>query len=351
MREEPRVFWPAYTWLSGGKARVMGAKEYQEKLPLARGRRPRAPEGRVVVPGKGPVRGGWEPPLPPEGADEQYRYEYPVAPYCADILNALAELARAAGYGRPQAMAEVGEDYFRTWLEKQSASAGEASYRPSRRQSQARVALQVASERCAPRVREFVSRYGELVRDFAGWCARVQGQPWEHPDLAYSGHEARWWGEWATWAQGWGRRAEGPLDLAAPVAFYLWAAVMLTALRRHPEWPGCQVFLANRIAGLRLGCGGQLRSLWLDATGKGRRPERVGKANVFVYGDLLDYLGAAAGARGWEDRARVCANPECRAVFVSGDGRRRYCEGCANKQVRDRLSARKRYWAQRRGRR
>lgn len=353
---ETGAFLPAYHWVSGGRVRLVSAAAYEARAlrprVAARAGEPRSPKGQVVTPGRGPVRSGWEPPLPEAGrAEGHWRYEYPVGPYARDILGALASVADGAGYGSAAAMEPVVKDYFGSWLECRGLTAGGVVFSPSRSQAQRLVALESASGKCRERVGWFVSRYGELVRDFGSWCARVGGQRWEHPNLSYTGHEARWWGEWARWALAWERRrarakvSPEAAPIAAPVSFYLWAAVMLTALRRHPEWPGCQVFLANRAAGLRLHCGGQWLVALLYARKGVGQAEEVGPRGVAMYGDLLDYLGAAAGVRGWQDRARPCANPDCGALFVAGDRRRRYCADCSNPRTRARLWAREHYRA------
>lgn len=208
------------------------------------------------------------------------------------------------------------------------------------------------AERAAEPVRKFAAKWGPLVVDFAEWLfaserVRVgRGHPeieplWTSP-LARLGADAKLWPqEWSRWAASIYTRLsphrDPPFLVPAPVAFYLWAAYLLTALRRHPEWPGCQLFLASRLASMRL----------LPDSFLVRDPTPVEQAQpptARLWGELLDYLALAAAFPRREDASlglRTCANPECDASFTTLHRGRRYCAKCSNPRVHALMASRR----------
>jgi hypothetical protein len=191
----------------------------------------------------------------------------------------------------------------------------------------------------------FVEKYGDLIRDFGHWCADTEygggaagrslypkGSP-----LPLLGNERflwpRPWRRWATEVYARVTRLGRAQPVPPPVGFYVWAALMLTALRKHPEWPGSRLFLANRLASMRL------------VFGEGWPPkkdsEHKGRIRAWVIGELLDYLALSA-AFGWSmpqvDSVR-CAL--CSTMFLTPDGRRRYCDPCRESPGFDQIIAAK----------
>lgn len=182
---------------------------------------------------------------------------------------------------------------------------------------------------------DFVSKYGDLVHDFGQWCA----------DSGCAGDTGNWLSlpearnERLLWQQGWRRWAVGVYErfqqlqrdrpVPAPIAFYIWAALMLTGLSDHPEWPSSRLFLANRLASLRLvqfwnpsyaNRREQADRTRADGEQVDPREERI---RLFTAGELLDYLALSAAFRVWpviETRCPACAMP-----FSVEDKRRRYC--------------------------
>ena len=223
---------------------------------------------------------------PPEGLAVSWGHAYwpglvvyPVHQNAEQILDALADLARVAGAdddtlqrqtriytdwhsGRETAQGIAGH------LARSTVRAREERQRQAGHPNPVGFFLQPQrTEQAAGKVREFVASYGPLVADFGEWLAageraRVgRGHPaveplWQSP-LARLGADVRLWPEeWRRWANNIHAKLsplrEPPFLVPAPVAFYLWGSFMLTALRRHPEWPGCQLFLASRLASMRL---------------------------------------------------------------------------------------------------
>jgi hypothetical protein len=207
-------------------------------------------------------------------------------------------------------------------------------------------------ERAAEGVRTFVARWGPLVVDFAGWLIATErsrvdrGHPLVEPlwlsPLARLGAEGLLWpSEWRRWVTSirdrLSARHDPPLLTPVPVAFYLWAAAMLTALHRHPEWPGCQLFLANRLASMRLLPEGLLAAELTDE-------ERARPQTAWLWGELLDYLALAATSLQRDEpylHWRRCANPECDATFSTAHRGRRYCDACSGPKVHAVMASRR----------
>jgi hypothetical protein len=333
------VFTPGY-WTGTGRAEVVSAADYQVRdleellevtVPpakrhkdgrLVRRRVPRPPEGRVVA-----VKG------------TRRRDIYPAASAAPEALAALAKLTHIAGWRGP-ALRQVADAYW------------EAS--GSGRASNLKQLLTTSSERpgVEEAARDFVKGFGPLVRCFGQWCVEAQST------LFAERYASRWLGEavdlmqrigrehllwspdWTQWAEAVYRagqkRPHLSKPLPAPLTFHIWAALMLSALREHPEWPGCHLFFTNRLAAMRLVSGvGWSTHMLAEFT-----PQELRRAAVVVDGSLLDYLGAAAGCHSWGVNMGTCAN--CSALFDARDGRRHYCQDCSNKQTRDRLAARRR---------
>ncbi len=188
---------------------------------------------------------------------------------------------------------------------------------------------------------EFVAKYGPLILDFGTWCADTEYGAFvsRHPASAYGygsilqslGNERFLWPrEWRRWATGVYSAVERHLEprprVPAPVAFYVWAACMLTALHQHPEWLGCQLFLANRLASLRL----VFDEHWLPEITDHLKPHQGPRLAARLDGDLLDYLAVAAARKrrpGVVHRVGRCEN--CGLPFSADDGRRWYCPACS----------------------
>jgi len=307
---------------------------------------------------------------PPEGLAVSWGHAYwpglvvyPVHQNAEQILDALADLARAAGAdddtlqrqtriytdwhsGRETAQGIAGH------LARSTVRAREERQRQAGRPNPVGFFLQPQrTEQAAEKVREFVASYGPLVADFGEWLAageraRVgRGHPaveplWQSP-LARLGADVRLWPEeWRRWANSIHAKLsplrEPPFLVPAPVAFYLWGAFMLTALRRHPEWPGCQLFLAGRLSSMRLLPDGLLL--------RGANTAEQDRPTARLWGELLDYLAFAAACPRLADAPlglRVCANPECEKPFVTRHRGRRYCPECSNSRVHARMASRR----------
>ncbi len=343
-------------WFTTEWAEVMPAsahhRRFREKArPLGRNRPrlSRPPAGLAVV---------WGSPYAPE------LVLYPIHDNAHRILEDLFHLARSAGaddttlkrqvqtysdwhVGRETAQGIAG--YLAGWTEQareeRKRQAGHPEpvgffFQPQR------------AERSAEGVRQFVCRWGPLVVDFGAWLAageRVRlgrGHPnleplWGSP-LARLGADARLWpAQWLRWAHDihtkLSARRDPPLLVPAPVGFYLWAASMLTALQRHPEWPGCQLFLASRLAAMRL----------LPDSLLPREPDpspRGGPPAARLWGELLDCLALAAAYPQHSDtpiELRVCAYPECGETFATAHRGRRYCPKCSNPRVHALMASRR----------
>jgi len=280
------------------------------------------------------------------------------------ILDALADLARADGADDDllQHRMQIYEDWHvgretaqgvAGTLARATAEAREARGRQSGHPNPAQFFLQPQrAEQAAERVRQFVSTFGPLVVDFGAWLAAgeraqvVRGHPaveplWGSP-LAWLGADALLWPEeWRRWADSIHSRLSPRLDppvlVPAPLGFYLWAAYMLTALRGHPEWPGCSLFLAARLASMRL--------LPDSFVFPGRARSEPGQSPmVRLWGELLDYLALAAASPQHGDaplRLQVCANPDCGENFTTTDRRRRYCATCSDPRIHALMASRR----------
>jgi hypothetical protein len=113
---------------------------------------------------------------------------------------------------------------------------------------------------------------------------------------------------------------------------------MLTALRDHPEWQGSRLFLANRLASLRLVLG--------EGWPRSKEDKDKKRVPVWTVGELLDYLARSAAFRWWPLPARkaelrgdhiICAL--CHQPFPRYDRRRVYCGDCRNQLHFERLAA------------
>jgi len=294
---------------------------------------------------------------------------YPVHHNAQRILNDLRELATAAG--ADDTMLERQVQTYNDWhsgretaqgiaglLARSTEQAREARKRQSGHPDPAGFFLQPQrTEWAAEGVRQFVSRWGPLVVDFGGWLAAGEragvgrGHPFLEPlwgsPLARLGADALLWPQdWRRWAASihskLSARRDPPFLVPAPVGFYLWAAYLLTALRRHPEWPGCQLFLASRLASMRL-LPESFLPRDLTTAPQGRPP------TARLWGELLEYLALAAAYPRQDDASldlRVCANPECGEAFATTHRGRRYCPKCSNPRVHAVMASR-RYRAKR----
>jgi hypothetical protein len=291
---------------------------------------------------------------------------YPVTGYqnAERILDALGDLARADSADNDvlQRRVQIYEDWHVrrepaqgvvSTLARATAEAQEARRRQSGHPNPVQFFLQPQrTQRAAGRVRQFVSTFGPLVVDFGAWLAageRAQvgrGHPaveplWGSP-LAWLGADALLWPEeWRRWADSIHSRLSPRLDppvlIPAPLGFYLWAAYMLTALRRHPEWPGCSLFLAARLASMRL-----LPHRFLLPGRVQSEPDK--SPTVRLWGELLDYLALAAAFPQYRDSPlypQVCTNPDCGESFVTTDRRRRYCAKCSKPRVHAVMASRR----------
>jgi len=199
---------------------------------------------------------------------------------------------------------------------------------------------------------QFVKTFGPLILDFGAWCCDTEYGAFatRYPSMAADmtsplrllGDERflwppKWW-KWATRLYGTtGRFREPPVRVPPPIGFYVWASYMMTALREHPDWPGCQLFLANRLAAIRL----TPEDAWFPEFMARIESYRRGQLSARLYGELLDYLALAAAYQRWPTIigrvALVC--PNCGGTFVSSDGRRRYCDSCSKPKVRNAVRA------------
>jgi len=315
-------------WSAKGEAEVMTAKLYHEhhfkdwrewRRPL-----PRPPAGLVVF---------------PLSSKPHPRVElYAVERRARGALSALRRVVEAA---RAQKRLRWAVQEYHTVERPQGA--------PAKSDSEVGDFCLLAAEQpaVAKAVAAFVRKYGDLVRDFGRWCADTEYGGYaasgslfaRNSPLPLLGRERFLWPKpWRRWAvRIYDRfRLLGRWEpVPAPVAFYVWAALMLTALREHPEWLGSQLFLANRLASLRLLAGGDWTRRRREIRGKG--PAAQNRLPIWAVGELLDYLALSAAFGEWPvPAAKVerqgamvkCAN--CGVLFSTDDGRRRYCgENCA----------------------
>lgn len=344
-------WWFTTAWAEVALARAHHTRFREKTRPLGKSR-PRfsqPPEGLAVA---------WGSPYSPD------LVLYPIHHNAERILTALADLAKADG--ADDTMLERQVQTYSDWhsgretaqaiaslLARSTDWARAARERQAGHPDPARFFLQrQRTERAAEGVRKFVATWGPLVVDFAGWLAAGEragvgrGHPFLEPlwgsPLARLGADALLWPQdWRRWAASihskLSARRDPPFLVPAPVGFYLWAAYLLTALRRHAEWPGCQLFLASRLASMRL-LPETFLPRELTTAARGRAP------TARLWGELLEYLAlAAAYAR--QDGAsldlRVCANPECGETFATTHRGRRYCPKCSNPRVHAVMASRR----------
>ena len=344
-------------WSTTGGAVIAEAADYEKdhlQLLLGHGLNswPRPPRGKVVASASraasfsdddlaARIRRGRRGPRP---------RQYPIMQVARSATKSLCRIAEVAIPWTTRSLKAVAADYWRfSAAEEPGATIPALLIDPSR------------EKEIVKRTAAFVLRYGPLVRDFALWCSEVQsrvlverhGPSFLGGETALAhrtGREHRLWSvPWLRWAraiQQAGCECPGQYEPApAPLEFYVWAALMVTALRLHPELPGCQLFLLNRLSSMRL------VSVWANRVHPVRRlaalarergesfGDELRRAPVQVDGSLLDYLAAAAASPEWRGNLVPCAN--CRHPFETNDGRRRYCKTCSNKRTRDRLAARR----------
>lgn len=171
----------------------------------------------------------------------------------------------------------------------------------------------------------FVAGFGPLTQDFGGWCASAawrsaEGDLWPKP--------------WRTWARSVYDvlTARGrALPVPAPVGFYVWASLMIGAVRGHPGWQGCEAFLINRLAAIRL----QFAPGEMEEFVRAAAAKRLSSPALIATGELLDLLAARAafglGSPVGEVR-RYDTCQACGAEFPVTFARRRYCsDACARR--------------------
>ncbi len=285
---------------------------------------------------------------------EMSRDQLPLIQARAALENALSDLAAAtaAGDDAARARAESGRAEARARLARAERQMKQAPQMGA--SALAAFCLEVAERKPVQEcVADFVAAFGPLILDFGAWCvdaeygAFVSRHPASALDLSSSllqlGYERFMWPtQWRKWATTCYERATCVLPVrpvAAPVAFYVWAAHMLTALREHPEWPGCQLFLANRLASLRL----VADATWFPELAARLRPRQGRRLAARLYGELLDYLALAAARWGPASATHPSVVPceNCGVSFVTTDGRRSYCDACSNRKTRNRVGQRR----------
>ena len=180
------------------------------------------------------------------------------------------------------------------------------------------------------KIRGFVERFGPLVHDFSEFCRPLRYYPLMNhipadlekgygTRLMQVGWEHFYFLDWRDYIQGLHRTSltagnVSPL-LSPPAIFYLWAADMLAALKQFPDWPGCRLFLANRMSSFR-----QLpASAW-------------GQQGIYLTGELFDYLAfhIRYGLKAVETTENIpCL--DCGNLFSNQDDRRYgTCPDCRN---------------------
>ena len=320
-----------------------------------------------------PRKGGVLVPLPkrvkePDGVWTEYHF-YPVARRARRALALLRRLAETAGGLQESRLRWVDEQYLRVGppvhtslaalirdqnpvvkaeleLERAKHPAVRASAR-EKLTSAVSEAKQVARGEsklaafCLEKAEifrvqalavEFAATYGPLILDFGVWCyddayGAFVSRHWASALDLYSplrvlGSERRLWpARWTKWAttayRTAGRQIEPPRTVPPPMGFYVWAAYMLTALSDHPEWPGCQLFLANRLASLHLA-----PMTWFPELAERTTSHQGPRVSARLYGELLDYLAlAAAYRRGPSIVETVILCENCGAGFATADRR------------------------------
>ena len=165
-------------------------------------------------------------------------------------------------------------------------------------------------------VAEFVSTYGPLEWCFGRWLKEGAGNSPEY---------FVWPSAWRLWALSIFDAFEGWKPVPSPIGFYLWAGLMIQGLREHPEWPGCQLFLANRVSRLSLEFAEEEKRSLVEAAAT----RHFQSPAVVVGGELLELLAArvafgwGASSAGLVTRVRTC--PICRQEFLRTASHRVYC--------------------------
>ncbi|MFB3881005.1 MAG: hypothetical protein ACE149_07060 [Armatimonadota bacterium] len=292
-------------------------------------------------------------PLPPHGLivkpvgpGKLYR----VAPIAREALAGLHDVVKAAGGEDESTLSWAAREYWRQGRIHSWAPL----YHPDdlhavRTQPLGRYCSRAAeSSEVQSAVAAFVSQFGCLVQDLPVWRRRSslgeelsQSISPPHPD-APGREDVLWPKRWYVWMNQILKTAQAHRvrpEMPAPVAFYVWAAHMLTALRLHPGWGGCRAFFGRRLGNLRLAS-----TTLLDVRFGENVRALTAPIRVLVFGELLDYLAFAAlrGPRRLalaDAREVSCAN--CALPFWSEDHRRRYCDFCAKPKMRDAARARR----------
>jgi len=286
---------------------------------------------------------------------ELVRDQHPLREARVRMEKAVKHLAAATAAGDVMAISRAESDRAEARGLLARADQEMARTRPWAESALAAFCLEAAEraavQECAVR---FVEQFGPLILDFGAWCsdaeygAFVSRHPASAADvssyLLQLGHERFLWPrQWREWASECYDRAalHSPIHrVPAPVGFYVWAAYMLTALRDHPERPGCQLFLANRLASLRL-----MRDAdWFLELAEWTNPHQGRRLSARLHGELLDHLALAAAHRRSSATAkdpRPAQCEHCETAFVTSDGRRRYCDACSNRRIRHRVGQRR----------
>ena len=283
---------------------------------------------------------------------EGFRNRAPIVEAEAEFDRATAVLRSAKAKGASKRAIANHESWRAASRKKLASARREAAERSSGEDELAVFCLEVAEKESVQEIAaEFVNKYGPLILDFGAWCHDTEYGSFasRHPATALdyaapvrllANERFIWPRRWRRWATELfvtaGRFVEPPPKVPPPVGFYVWAAYMLTALRDHPEWRGCQLFLANRLASLRL----VSDVTWFPALAKHFTSHQGRRLAARLHGELLDYLALAAAYRsGPRSIERIVLCQRCGVLFPAADGRRRYCDSCSKPKVRNAVRA------------
>jgi hypothetical protein len=269
-------------WSTRKSAAIVSAKDWHrreyERFERLGIRRP--PRGKLVVP----------------ASDRPHFYAriYVVAPVAETALSCLGQVLAAAHGDEVLPLAA-------SWYAEGNRELGRWCLK---------VGDKLAAESPAPLI-GFVSQFGPLVRDFGEWCH------------AQERDRQIWPSAWPAWARSaflvvaLQRKAQ---PVPAPAGFYVWASLMLAAVREHPGWEGSRAFLGERLASITMAFDSSVRS----RVAQGEVAEIL-QTPMYAQGQLLDYLAlSAAFGRGLASRRmRKCI--VCEKQFTATRSFRKYC--------------------------